>query len=314
MHLDYTEDRPAGRLADIVRCVWTLRGGDVDTHDGEPQPVLPDGCVELVFNLAAPFRQRLPDGRTITQPLHMVVGPASGPTVITPSGAVDIIGVRLQPWSVSVLGVPAVELRDRCVPLREVAPALAEQCANALAGTSGCGVRGAGFGGDGTRNPEPGPRSDERVALLLDAFALATEGYEPDARLAAVVARCDAGGDWPGMAAVAREHGFNVRALERLFALHVGLAPKTLVQILRVQRAIAEVRRNPHRTWAAVAASAGYVDQSHLVREMRRFAGLVPTALEDEGRRLTQVFLAPVGTASGRKKAVGAVELARGRG
>jgi AraC-like DNA-binding protein len=254
--------------------------------------------VELVFNLAAPFRQRLPDGRTITQPLHMVVGPASGPTVITPSGAVDIIGVRLQPWSVSVLGVHAAELRDRCVPLHEVAPALAERCANALAGTSGCGVRGVGGRDDDTRNPGHGTRSsDDRVALLLDAFAVATEGYEPDGRLAAVVARCDAGGDWPGMAAVAREHGFNVRALERLFATHVGLAPKTLVQILRVQRAIAEVRRNPHRTWAAVAASAGYVDQSHLVREMRRFAGMVPTALEDEGRRLTQVFLAPVPTA-----------------
>ena len=276
MHLDYAEERPTGRLADIVRCAWTLRGGEAGAGDGEPQPVLPDGCVELVFNLAAPFRQRLRDGTVVTQPLHMVVGPASGPTVITPSGAVDIIGVRLHPWTVSVLGVHAAALRDRCMPLREVAPTLAERCAHALA-TAMADAPVA------------------RVAALLGAFGEATAAYVPDVRLAAVVARCDAGGEWPGMGAMGRELGFGVRALERLFAAHVGLPPKTLVQILRVQRAIAEVRRNPHRTWAAVAASAGYVDQSHLVREMRRFAGLKPTALEDEARRLTRVFLAPVG-------------------
>src|SRR5688572_4948692 len=93
--LDYNEWTPDGGTGDLIRCVWSLRG----QGDGRPaDPIVSDGCVELVYNLADPFEQ-VTDGGAHIQPLTMIVGPTHMPTVVRPTGVIDIVGVRLQPWA-----------------------------------------------------------------------------------------------------------------------------------------------------------------------------------------------------------------------
>src|SRR5688572_25855544 len=112
--LAYREWAPDGGAADLIRCVWSLRG---QADGGPADPIVSDGCVELVFNLADPFEQ-IVDDASRTQPLAMAVGPTTQPTVVRPTGRIDVLGVRLQPWAgQSALGVPMNELRDRCVAI-----------------------------------------------------------------------------------------------------------------------------------------------------------------------------------------------------
>lgn len=46
--LKYTETPVPPALAPYIRSLWHLRGDARQNHDWEP--VVPDGCVELVFN------------------------------------------------------------------------------------------------------------------------------------------------------------------------------------------------------------------------------------------------------------------------
>jgi AraC-like DNA-binding protein len=82
---------------------------------------------------------------------------------------------------------------------------------------------------------------------------------------------------------LARHLGWSERHLQRVFRVRVGIGPKALARITRVQRAILLAQRNSRLTWAAIAARSGFVDQSHLIREFRRLAGDLPTALR-QGR------------------------------
>src|SRR5688572_19964259 len=107
--LQYNEWAPNGAAADLVRCIWSL-GGEATGRPADP--IVSDGCVELVFNLADPFEQATERGPRL-QPLAMIVGPTQLPTLVRATGRIDIVGVRLQPWAgASVLGTSMSSLRD----------------------------------------------------------------------------------------------------------------------------------------------------------------------------------------------------------
>jgi len=54
--LQYREISPPGVLADFVRCIWRLHGDPgQDAAGGSPEPIIPDGCAEIVVNVGDPF-------------------------------------------------------------------------------------------------------------------------------------------------------------------------------------------------------------------------------------------------------------------
>ena len=92
----YRELPPPPELAHLVRCLWIheLQGGE--------NPVLPDGCADVVVI----------DGAA------MVAGPDTRPVAVTHAPGTVVAGVRFHPGAAAAaLGVPADELRDRRVPL-----------------------------------------------------------------------------------------------------------------------------------------------------------------------------------------------------
>jgi AraC-like DNA-binding protein len=70
--------------------------------------------------------------------------------------------------------------------------------------------------------------------------------------------------------------GLSNRHLINQFRRTVGLAPKTYARIERLQGVIQACRGRTAVAWSRVAAQAGYADQSHLIREFRRLAGVTP--------------------------------------
>jgi AraC-like DNA-binding protein len=75
----------------------------------------------------------------------------------------------------------------------------------------------------------------------------------------------------------------------------VGLRPKLLLRILRLQKAV-ELAESRRATQAHIALGAGYADESHMVREFRALAGVTPRELRAE-RHVGFVQAGPVATA-----------------
>jgi AraC-like DNA-binding protein len=265
--LRYEEQAPPASLAAHVRCVWRMCGPA--TMGAAPEPIVPDGCVEIVLNLGDPFRRWAPDGAIETQPRRLVAGPTARAVPIAPTGAVDLIGVRFHPWSAAAfLGVSARELRD-CLPaLDDVASRLDAALSGAVSAP------------------------DRAMRLVLEAVERCARRVRAvDPRLAALVETV-AGASAPlSLHGVARAHGLGVRRVQALFAHDVGLSPRQVMRVSRLQRALAVARAEPAATWGGVAARAGYFDHAHLVRECRDIVGCPPSAILGRELALTESLL-----------------------
>jgi AraC-like DNA-binding protein len=248
--LDYRETSAPRALDGILSCVWTMRG----PGGGGIERVLSDGSVEIVFNFGDPFRRHLPCGAQERQPARLLVGPLSGHIQIEPTGAIDVLGIRLRPGAAAALvRVPLAELQDRDLELEAVDATLPGSLHERLGNAS----------------------SEERVPLVLEAIGRA---QRPSRVAAAVTAVCRALADSPQsftVDAAAARTGLSRRTVERLFLRDVGLTPKRLQRISRVQAVLRRVHGGA--TFAAAALDAGYYDQPHFLRDFRELAGTTPS-------------------------------------
>jgi transcriptional regulator GlxA family with amidase domain len=73
-----------------------------------------------------------------------------------------------------------------------------------------------------------------------------------------------------------RDIGLSERAFERRFLAQVGLTPVRYRRLARFRSALRLYAEGLH-DWATLAATTGFSDQSHLVRDWRAFTGLTPT-------------------------------------
>lgn len=86
------------------------------------------------------------------------------------------------------------------------------------------------------------------------------------------------------VAAVASAAGLSERALQRLFRDYVGVSPKWVVRRFRLQEA-AERLSTGDATVASVAATLGYFDQAHFVRDFKSVVGRTPIDYVREAQR-----------------------------
>lgn len=73
---------------------------------------------------------------------------------------------------------------------------------------------------------------------------------------------------------LAQRAGLSQSALERRFLREIGTSPKKLASIVRLRNAVR--LRMQGSTLTEAAYGAGYSDQSHFIREFRRFSGSAP--------------------------------------
>jgi len=205
------------------------------------QLVVPDGCADLVWQ----------DGTV------QLVGPDRGAWTAPLAPGSAIAGVRLRPGAARLLlgRMPVDEVRDQQVPWE-------------LLGTDVAMLKER-LGAAG---------SPDAAAQVLEEFVAGLSmRYQPDAAVQHVVGLLEPSGT-PHLPALAEAVGLSERQLRRRFTEAVGYGPKTLHSILRFQRALDLGRAAPSGL-AAVAHEAGYADQAHFTREVRRLAGVTPTAL-----------------------------------
>jgi AraC-like DNA-binding protein len=253
-------DTPAGLHPWTSHC-WAVRwdtGGRTHTQDVLTAPsvhvVLEDGRV-LVYGVVRRRFSRVLEG--------------SGSVL-----AVAFAPGGFRPWA----DRPVARLTGQVLDAADVlAPPLVQRLL-ALAATRPDPFPGAGAGraaGDAGDGPPPAVLALQRI--LLDA---SPAGDDPAAgttrRVVALVEEASSRPQLYRAEELAGVAGTGLRALQRLFAEHVGVGPKWVIRRARLHEAAARASAGTHVDWAALADELGYSDQAHLVRDFSREVGMPP--------------------------------------
>jgi AraC-like DNA-binding protein len=176
-----------------------------------------------------------------------VAGADTHAKVFTSEPGSRMTGLRFAPGDAPrVLGAPADAFTNERVPLADVwSPARVREVTDRLAASSA-------------------------PAAILEAIARPAKRADADAALIEQVAALAAAGC--NSTTIADRVGLSTRHLQRRSVAAFGYGAKTLGRVLRMQQALALVRRGMRP--AESAAHAGYADQSHLARDIKEMAGV----------------------------------------
>jgi AraC-like DNA-binding protein len=236
---DYHEFRPSLALAEYVLCFWTQT---IRSRVAFAQRVVPDGCVDILLMNEVP----------------MVVGPWTEPFVAPLAPGTNIVGARCHPGLMSsLLGMPASELRNQSVPLRDVW-GRAETARFARIADE----------------PSLSARMSAMEAALLGCVANAAPADKATTAAIQWIARHPRG----RVEQLSEWLGFSSRQIQRRFTMAVGYGPKLFQSVLRFQRLLnLAARAGSPQNLAQFAADADYADQAHMTREVQRFSGNPPS-------------------------------------
>jgi AraC-like DNA-binding protein len=255
--VDYQEHPVPENLRRHVACVWRLI--DANPRAGV-NTIYPDGRCELITQLGG--RSRLWDAIDGWHEQAPTLFAAQRVTAVQfePCGVLDDIGIRLQPAASTLVTRDLAPLRDRVVDLAsidvETSAALAPAARDFAAGRP------------------------QKLWQLLSALCAR---HVIDAKIESAVAQLDAGGGQTRIEAIARSTALSARSLQVRFLAGVGLTPKEFAGVQRLQATLRAL--DGETPLADLATDAGFSDQAHATRAIKRVTGLTLARLRDELKR-----------------------------
>lgn len=260
----------------------------VDFDRVPPGPIL-DGLVEWFWSVA----WDLPDG--VVHQQEVLSHPAGNISV----GTIDDSGTPLDPPQGRMYGVMTgvshrrLEVSGWTVAARTTVGGLGvfldAPARTATNGKFALAEAMPGFDGPGVVAAVCAEADNtSRIAVLRLALEEAISTRNPalvaearEVRKVAAIAEHDRSVSRVGQ--LAEVAGTSVRTLQRLFDVHVGVSPSSLIRRWRIIEAAEAARAaidldEQWRGWAAVATELGYADQAHLTRDFRRHLGTSPSA------------------------------------
>ncbi|WP_199141662.1 helix-turn-helix domain-containing protein [Pedobacter sp. ASV12] len=268
--MDYQTFEVSPEINAFVKCAWTLESPALATE--QRQTIVPDGCMEMIFHYGDLYRQYRNEEEFIVQPRCFVFGQLTSTLSIAPTGSIGIFALRFNPegflpfttWSVQ-------QLANKAVPLAE------------LFGEAGLQLEKEVLAATSTA---------ERIKLAESFLLLKLQETETANSL--VKSCINAMLALNGQLSVGRlseQLHINRRQLERKFATTVGLSPKQLNKIIRLQTALKMLAEKRFDNLTALAYEASYYDQAHFIKDFKEFTGLSPKKFYAANLQLSKLFV-----------------------
>lgn len=236
--------------------------------------IAPDGEMKVII----PFRNWITSRSGGALRIHAVstcsiVGQQTVPAVIDSPSVSGIIGITLK---------PAGAYRFFRIPLHEVADRTV--LADELFGREGCELH---------EQIDAAPTADAKVGVVQRfLLRLLRRNRRDEPVVDWMLDMIDRSGGCIRIDRLSEKAGYTRRQIDRKFADFVGLSPKTVANIVRFQRvysrALSSERKAPDK-----GLFESYYDQSHYIKEFKRFSGHTPGEVEAVGNRLGELFISP---------------------
>jgi AraC-like DNA-binding protein len=254
--LNYQTFQPQPDLSSFVKCYWTLEvPADADRTR---QRILPDGCIELFFILGDDIRRFTSESDFRIQPREMVLGQITEPYFIQPTGYVNSFAVRFYPYGfANFVSKPIHELANNETPISE--------------------LFGEGTAADLSRRMIDARDTQQRIKVI-ENFLL--ERLINKATISKIVASTvDAlllAKGSSSIHTILKDNLSKRRKLEREFARQIGISPKQLGKVIRLQAVLKLLLDPKSGNLTQIAYENDYHDQAHFTKDFKEFTGTNP--------------------------------------
>jgi len=254
----YREINSSPLLAEYVKCFWVWQSESrIEPH--LPERILPDGCVELIFNLLDPIKLVENGYETETPYKSYIAGQIKTAIQIQPTGRVSLFGVRFHPASAyPILKYRLHEFTDRIIALDLVWGPLAREIESRILAA---------------------PRIHDKINIIERILLKRVNSGKHD-KDHIVEASVNTILNRRGLVSIERlsnEISISRRQLEKKFKTYVGISPKLLARIIRFQHVVKIIAKNGSYDWPSIIFEYDYYDQSHLIKDFETLSGQNPS-------------------------------------
>jgi AraC-like DNA-binding protein len=269
--MNYQTFQPHPDLKSLISCYWTL---EVPAdNDSQKQRIVPDGCIEMAFILGDDIKRYTSEDEFILQPRAMVLGQTIEPFYIEPTGYVNTFAIRFYPYGfANFVAEPIKNLANKETPIEllfeeKIAKELEQKIIQAK-------------------------DIKERIEII-EKFLIARLN-EKSIVENIVKSTVDALLSTKGNASIKtilKEDLSKRRQLERKFANQIGVSPKQLGKIIRLQTALKMLLDKETESLTNIAYESEYYDQAHFIKDFKEFTGTNPKEfLGNENLTLSAIF------------------------
>src|SRR5688572_26603987 len=269
--MNYQTFHPHPDLDALIKCYWIL-----EVHAGNDsgkQRIVPDGCIEMIFILGDDIKRYTSEDKFLIQPRAMVLGQITEPLFIEPIGYVNSFAIRFYPYGfASFVRTPIKKLANKETPITSLfgekrSKELVQKIIQAQDTKERIEII-EGFFLDMLNDKTV---IDGIVKTTIDTILL-TKGGSP-------------------INTILKNNLSKRRQLERKFIKQIGISPKQLGKVVRLQTALKMLLNQQSESLTKIAYESEYYDQAHFIKDFKEFTGTNPKDfLANEGLLLSALF------------------------
>lgn len=268
--MKYQTFQPQPDLSALVKFYWTL---EVPFDPNNPkQKIIPDGCIEMTFNLKDGIKRYTSETDFIIHPSSMIMGQRTKSYYIEPTGDVDSFAICFYPYGfANFAGTSLDRLVDIETPIKDLFGVLPSK--------------------ELTQQIFEAPNTQKRIEII-EAFLL-TRLHQHTTIENMVKTTVDTLLATHGSSPINKLLKNDLskrRQLERNFKKQIGISPKQLGKVLRLQAAL-KMLLNEKGSLTNIAYESEYFDQAHFIKDFKEFIGITPKDfLGNEQMALSTLF------------------------
>jgi AraC-like DNA-binding protein len=259
--MNYQTYIPHKNLESLVKFYWTL---EVPFDANNPkQKIVPDGCIEMTFNLGDKIKKYITDDDFIINADATVMGQRTKSFYIEPVGHVNTIAICFYPYGfANFTNTPLEQLVDKETPIAEV---FEQREANEL-----------------EQQIIRATNTQQRIELI-ETFLLHKLNQKntiSNIVKLTVDALLKTNGS-TSINAILKDDSAKRRQLERHFKKQIGISPKQLSKVIRLQATLQMLLQQHPERLTDIAYENEYFDQNHFIKDFKEFVGITPKAFLD---------------------------------
>lgn len=269
--MNYQTYKPHPDLESLVKFYWTLEV-PFDVNN-QKQKIIPDGCIEMTFNLGDKIKRYISETEFILNPNAMVMGQRTKSYYIEPVGHVDTIAICFYPYGfANFINTSLENLVDQETPIEDLFNEIqANELEQRIVQTT---------------------NTKERIEII-ETFLLNKLNEKTTIEnivKTTVETLMSTKGSMP-INIIMKDDLSKRRQLERYFKKQIGISPKQLGKVIRLQATLQMLLSQQSETLTDIAYENEYFDQNHFIKDFKEFVGITPKEfLGNESMALSALF------------------------